>query len=396
MDWTAWINARRSPIALDLGTHSLKLLQCVWRRSGPEIQAAAMIPLPSDLPSDPPVRTAVLAELLQQALKQGRFSSRRVVSCLPASSLEYKIIRLPRMPPEELREAVRWEAHHRLALAATGGEEPVIQFLDAGEIRQGEEFRHEIILMALPAVHVRQHLELLQRCRLEPLAIDATPTALARILPPASTTASSASSATLILDVGWSTSKVLIVRHGRVLFFKLIDLAGRHFIETLAQRFGLSMEQAQQQYRQLAEQTPGDGTAPSSAAQPDARAAAAPPVDQALEALFQELAREVDACLRYYSVTFRSGRPQELLLCGGLAADPRLGRVLQQQLDLRPQPLKLPPPAFSLPAEWEVSLRTHPALWALAWGLTQYHRPQPSVSGVPLRRSNAFRQELPV
>ncbi len=57
----------------------------------------------------------------------------------------------------------------------------------------------------------------------------------------------------------------------------------------------------------------------------------------ALEAIrtpVNELAKEIGLCLRYYSVTFRGGRPGQVELVGGEAAQPRLPELIAEQLEV--------------------------------------------------------------
>src|SRR5690606_11804427 len=110
-----------------------------------------------------------------------------------------------------------WEAADRMYF---DGNKVQLQFFDAGEVRQGDEVRQEIILMAAANDVVQDHLDILAHARLEPLAIDVIPAALARFvnaLPadqqqasaPPGAASPGAAEPRVILDVGRSASKVL-------------------------------------------------------------------------------------------------------------------------------------------------------------------------------------------
>ncbi|MEX0777599.1 MAG: pilus assembly protein PilM [Phycisphaeraceae bacterium] len=329
----------RCPIGVDLGSHTLRLLQLSRRGERLVALAAACADVPANLPAHGAARTEALAQTLRDMLDSGGFSGRQAVSCLPPADVHYKNLRLPPMPAEELAQAVKWEASDRLKLTDGQGQ---VQFFDAGEVRQGEDLREEIILLAAGAAQVEAHMQVLLQAGLQPVAIDAAPSALARTLT-LDDDADAEAPARLLLDVGYSTSKALIVRHGRVLFFKLIDIGASHFDQTVAQRLTLPVAEAAQMRRKLAGDTPGrpgeSDEAPaffgSSRRESVERA-----VFEAMRPTAGELAREVALCVRYYSVTFRGRRPEQLLLGGGQAYDPHLLRVLAEDAGLSVAPAR--------------------------------------------------------
>jgi type IV pilus assembly protein PilM len=324
-----------SPIGLDVGAFSVKMLQMERRGSGWVAVAAQSRALAPDLPAEGAARVAAITAVVQDMLHQGGFRGRNVVSCLPATAMQYKNLRLPKMPADELRSAVEWEAHDRLHMAA---DNVSIQFFDAGEVRQGDDLRQEIILLAAPHKLVDEHLQILLNTGLTPLAIDAVPSAMARAMDTSSET-DLESPARLVIDVGLSSTKVLITRHGRVLFFKLIEVGGRTLDETVAQHLSLPISDAAEVRRRLQQQvSPEDGEQMlfgSTRRQSVERA-----VFEAMRVKIGELAKEIGLCLRYYSVTFRGHRPNDALLVGGEAYEPQVPKILSGELGIRVEPAR--------------------------------------------------------
>lgn len=375
----------QGPIGLDLGSDTLRLLQLSPEGHRPRVVAAAERSLGSVRPTDGSAYHRAVADALRAMLGPGRFRGRRVVSALPASVMHFKNLRLPRMPADELTQAVQWEARER---GQFGDQAVEVRYFNVGEVRQGDELRQEVILMAAPTAFTEAHVETLVDCGLDPVALDVAPAALQRAIDPADGGAhpggEAEAPARIVLDVGYSTSKVLIVQNEQVLFFKLIEVAGHKFDEIVAQRLDLSLAEAARTRRAhgmemaklaTAAGAEGGGAAtraegPAAAAgvgddesgeglavlraqgtTPEATAAseAAPQVAsgegaasahstqdigralyEAMRPAVAELAREVSLCLRYYSVTFRSERPQEMLLIGGEASQPALGALLAE------------------------------------------------------------------
>lgn len=308
------------PIGVDVGDHTIRMLQI--RRDGDKkvAVAAASRALGRDVcPASGDAYHQTVAAAVRDMLATGHFKGHRAVSCLPAASLHYKNIRLPKMPYDELASAVEWEASERLKFS---GEAMNVQFFDAGEVLQGTDARQEVILLAAPKKFIDEHIRSLRSCDLELDAIDAVPGALARCLEDASPNDGDEPAVRVVIDVGYSGTKVLITHGHRVCFFKLIDIGGRHMDEALATKLELPASAASEARRDWV--SAGIGGAG------DARIAAA------LGPVVEEMSREIALCLRYYSVTFRGRRPEEAWIVGGESSNAWLWARLCEDAGLRP------------------------------------------------------------
>ena len=324
-----------SPIGLDFGTHTVKLLQLSRDGDDWRVIAAASKSLPDNLPTQDDARRDAVAQLITQLYGSAPFKGKRVVSCLPAISVQYKNLRLPKMPPDELRQAVEWEAADRLRLDSRNFK---VQFFDAGEVRQGEEVREEVIVLAASTAVVDEHTRLLTQCGLEPVGIDAVPSALARFVEYYHPNSPDAP-VHVVVDIGYSSSKVLICRNGRVVFFKLIETGGQKFDEAVAQQLDLSVADAAQLRRSHSEAGQSNAAQTQvfgSVKQENVEQA----VMAALRASVGELAREVALCLRYYSVTFRGKRPESIALIGGETYQSHLVNMLSDAMSTSVQAIE--------------------------------------------------------
>lgn len=358
----------RCPIGIDFGGHSVKMLQLRRLPAGDDpaaprwaIQAAASRTLAADLPTRGQARQQAVAKAITDMLEGGSFHGRRCVSCLPADLLQYKNLRIPRMPLDEMRSAVEWEAKDRLKLDPG---QAMVQFYAAGEVRQGEEQREEIILMAAPRPQVDEHVQVLTDCGLDPAAIDAVPSALARVLTaPAS---ADGESADVIIDVGYFSTKVIMLRDGRVQFLKLIDIGGRKLDEMVAQHLNLPLGDASELRRCIN----GSGGGSSELFGSTRRETVERAVFETLRATVGDLSREVGLCLRYVSVTFRGRRPDKALLVGGEVHEQGLAQLLAEGAGIAVEPAQ--PFAGIDVGDWGPTMNRDGRYseWAVAAGLS--------------------------
>jgi len=257
-----------------------------------------------------------------------------------------------------------------------------LQYLDAGEVRQGEEMRHEIILMAAESRDIQEHLDLLAACELTPAAIDATPAALARCAAGRSELPVDAP-AQVILDIGQSHSKITITRQGRIVFFKIIEIGGKTFDLAVAEQLNLPMDEAGEVRKSCLRDT--DGTSQSIG---DDMLFGAGKRDNVSRAIYEslrdsvgELAREVSLCLRYYSVTFRGKKPESLILTGGESGQAHIPGILADGTSIAVQSC---PTLDQL--DWSAALHAKDTSmgsgqWAVAAGLAMRHDSLLSIRG---------------
>jgi type IV pilus assembly protein PilM len=317
-----WHDNRHGPIGLDLGARSLRLMQLERIGQGVRVAACASQTLPAELPVGPAL-VPTLAPIVKQLLKSAPFKGRFVVGCIPSTAIQCKSLRLPPMPPSDLASAVEWEAADRLRLTPDSAS---VRFFDAGEVRQGDEARREIVALAASNEAIKTHLDLLLASGLEPLAIDAAPAALARALCGAQKDRRDEDPASAVAEVGYSGTRVVIARNGRVIFFKIIDIGGKAFDKAAADFLRLSPSEAYDARRKPVEpRASEDETQQQQPAAPVERA-----MHESMRGPATELGKEIALCLRYHSVTFRGRKPETLMLGGG-EAQPRLAQVLAHE-----------------------------------------------------------------
>jgi len=328
------LRGRPGPIGLDVGSEGVKLLQL--RRSGGKISVAAAahsrFPQNSSGPdSDPAARIQLATQAVRDAISRGGFRGRNTVSCLRSDELAIKNVRLPHMPDPELTKAVVWECQERFGFAVAPDQ---VHYFNAGEVRQGPEVRDEVIMMAVSDETIQRHLEMLEQMQLRPLHVDAEPSALFRTYRRYLRRAEDASTVSVIVDIGLSSTKVIVARGRTVLLIRSFDIAGESLNQSVAKELGLSYGEAVnirgrlRQSKAAASETPGQVELS---------------VVDAIRGQVEALAQEIGLCLRYCSVTFRGLRPGQITLTGGEAYDSGLIKLLGECLD-RPcevgQPLR--------------------------------------------------------
>ena len=307
-----WFGKRRcGPIGVDVGSRSVKLLQFDATRD--RVWEAAR----SDLP--PAKRDTRIVEAINRAREGRNFRGREAVFCLGAEELYVQNIRVARATGDELTNIVHIEAASRLPFSS---DEAEIRYLEAADVHQGDTIRREVILMASHLPAIERVLSWAEGAGLIPVAIDVEPAALLRCYARQFRRDDDQRRRVMFINVGASTTRLVIAEGPDAMFIKYINVGGRHLDEAVARQLRMSLPEATALRRH-------NGDRRADQRDPEVTRSLAESVRPVLDRLANELA----LCLRYYSVTFR-GRPLEQAVLGGGEASGQLADWLSKHLDL--------------------------------------------------------------
>ncbi|MEM1211499.1 MAG: pilus assembly protein PilM [Planctomycetota bacterium] len=380
---TKWWRPNHCPIGIDLGKTSVKLMQLERIGDGLRVIASAAVTLPDGLDPYSDKYHDAVGDAIKQGLSRGAFRGKGCVSSMPSAVMQYKNLRLPAMPEAELASAVQWEAADRVRYP---GQSPVVQFFDAGEVRQGTDIRREVILVAAPNGFIEKHTATLQAIGLSPQAIDAAPAALARCLNESGQIARQGQSlidssgqdtadpseplalpagneptappVQVILEFGYSSSNIVIASGGSVVFFKPLPIGSGSLDQAAAEAMRRPIEEVAI-IRRAEEQEGKTATE---------QAAEYAEFVEATQTQVNDLGREIGLCLRYYTVTFRGARPETVSLIGG-AGDQALADRLTPLAGVTIKPSD-PLSGIDITSVRGAVPRSTHAAWGLAAGLS--------------------------
>jgi type IV pilus assembly protein PilM len=300
-----WLRSKRhGPIGVDLGTRAVKLMQ--FSADGSRLLAAERWDLPYAEKLAPPQRDAQLAEAVRRAHESQKFRGRDAVLALGAGDTFVQNMRVPMARGEALTQIVRQEASGRLPFEG----EPEIRFIEAGDVRQGEATKREVIVIATPKAALQRALRVIEQAELRPVAVDAEPLAVARCFSRQFRREEDRATGVIYIHIGASNTAVVIARGADAQFVKYLEFGGRQFDEAVAAKLNLKPADAAALRRQHGERR-ADRQDPE----------VARTVAEAFLPAIDRLAGEVALCLRYHSVTFRGQKLDRFVLSGGEATE---------------------------------------------------------------------------
>jgi type IV pilus assembly protein PilM len=277
---------------VDIGAGSIKVVRLSRGGNRPKLVSAALMEFPPD-PTQPMVIGAELRHL--QAGK--KIGANNIVTLMPGRNLTIRSLTLPKMPLNELREAVRWEAKRHISYPIDSAQ---IEYLILGERLEGLVEKYDLVMVAAERGKVLEQLMPFQQAKIKVSAVDANALALRNVL---RTREIPVDENTLVVDLGAGKTEVNVFRGGKLRFSRCVESGGLDMTRAIAEALNIGLQEAEDRKRAMNIMMPSDQ-------------------DQAITALqtrVDGLLMEIRRSVEYYKTTFREKNVAGMILSGGVS-----------------------------------------------------------------------------
>ncbi|MCS7194199.1 MAG: type IV pilus assembly protein PilM [Meiothermus sp.] len=239
------LRPRVEALGLEIGSANIKMVELSG--TPPSLKALSIRPTPPGVIREGSVaEPGALADTLKEMLAEMRTRKRYVVTAASNLAVITRTLQVPKMPPKQMEEAVRWEAERYIPFPI---DEVVLDYapLDPPEnIPEGEQM--DVVVGAARQETIASLVEALKAAGLEPLIIDVKPFAGLRTLE-SRLRATDREPITLFLEIGAETSALVLTRGERLLLNRVIQLSGKDFTAAIAKAFNLDVMAAEEAKR---------------------------------------------------------------------------------------------------------------------------------------------------
>ncbi len=319
---------RYSPIAIDFGTDTLKVLQ-LSLGDAPQLIASACTIIPEAARTDAASRGAFLAEALRGLLKSQPFKGKRAICSIPAFQTLIQHMELTKAEHEDIDAQIGLHLIQRFNVDPS---RMVVRNHCVGKIIRDGTTRHQFVCIAARREAVMKYIELANQCKLEVVGMHSEPMALVRAHPLLSGQ-DAGPGVTCYIDIGAGMTK-LIVPHGNELAFaKTIHAAGDHLTRELAQMRGINFDQARKQRAQtLVAQQASPAHAAVAEAAPDTQTTPDAGEPDEISVTVESLIDELRLSIRYYHSIFPDRPIQQLVFLGGESQDVKMCQLIARSV----------------------------------------------------------------
>ncbi|RAK06715.1 type IV pilus assembly protein PilM [Halanaerobium saccharolyticum] len=205
--------------SIDFGHNSIKYLNSRVKNDKFKLLASGRRELPAGTISDGKVvDTHLLTKIIADIFNEKNMDP-GVLMLTPASGQEFvRNIKMPVMPREELKEALIWEVQDFLDLEA---EKIALDYIILNEM----EGQYELLVTGISKDILNGYLEIFENNMLKVKVFNLEDMALISLL----TKKNKLESPSLILDIGASSSKILIAAKNKLFLSREVDTSGNNF-----------------------------------------------------------------------------------------------------------------------------------------------------------------------
>ena len=238
----------KSMVGLDIGTSRVKLVELTAKGASVELTRAAVELTPVDVIRDGKVvQPEQVAAVIKKALAAGRFRPGEVVAAIAGQGVVVRHVQFPKMPEEELREALKWEGQKYIPFPM---EEAAVDFEIIRGVADPEAANMEVMLVAAQRSIVDSHLAAIELAGLRVVAVDVQPFTVLRALRyeplGAESPCSAANGVVAYVDIGAGTTDIVIADGEIIRFTRIVPVGGYSFTRAIADRLGIGFEEAEQ------------------------------------------------------------------------------------------------------------------------------------------------------
>ena len=244
----------KAVVGIDIGTHSIKLVELAGTKASPRVVAWAVVPLAAGAFSENAIANAELvADALNEAIVKSGTKAEAAAVAVSSSHAITKVLGMPSDISEiELEEQVNVEALHFIPYPI---DEVNLDFEVTGksEVNEGE---NDVLLVACRRSIVDDYIDLVEGTGMSLNYVDIDTYALERVYRAQNALGSNSDQPVALFDIGSSSSHLMVLDEGKVLYSRHQSFGGAQLIKLIRKEYGLTADEAEEVL--VSSQPPGD------------------------------------------------------------------------------------------------------------------------------------------
>jgi len=298
------------PIALDIGSNFIKLVQLKGSNRNYQLVKFGMIPLPPEVIVEGAVMDAGrVVEAIKELLSAQKVTTKEVVISVSGSSVIIKRVSVADMTDEELAESIKWEAEQYIPFSIDDVNVD-FQKLGAG-IAEGQA---DVLLVAVKKDKINDYVNLVKEAGLDPVVMDVDAFALANMY---ELNYDVETGITALLNIGASVMNINILKDGASIFTRDITVGGNRYTEALQRDFGLTYEEAEKVKR-------GE----------DVEGADKEQISSVMSSVTEDIVAETQRSFEFFRSTTGNEKVSHVLVTGGCARIGHFTTMLSERLEI--------------------------------------------------------------
>ena len=223
---------------IDISSNSIKVAEAKNVSNGYELQAFGEVRTPASLQSSNSQDEGLIAKSIKQLIRDSGIKNRNVYMALPENQVYTRVIQLPLLKEEELKNALKFEAEQYVPIPI---DEVFLEYqtlyAPPSDIKGA---KMEVLIVAARKTIVEKLTRIAQMADLTPLVAETSLLATLRAVK------EQMGDFSMLVDLGNSSTDIAIIQSGNVKQVSSIPTAGHALTRAVAQALSLPEQQARQ------------------------------------------------------------------------------------------------------------------------------------------------------
>lgn len=235
---------KKKILSIDFGGNEVKIVEGQALNKGINVSKTFTISLPNGIYKDGEIQDEdSLTNLIKDSLKENKVRTDLAYGIINSSQIITRNVSLPKVPENEIPSIIGYQLDELFPLAP---QDYVINPLIIGNRVEEEVEKIDILLIGTPKKMVLDHLNLIKTIGLKPLVLDYQGNSMAKLLEFNSLINdfyNTRDMAIASVDMGYINTKLSIVRNGKILVTRVLDVGSKTLIDNLAAFFDYTLEE---------------------------------------------------------------------------------------------------------------------------------------------------------
>ncbi|MDX1972963.1 MAG: type IV pilus assembly protein PilM [Candidatus Sumerlaeia bacterium] len=228
----------KAVVGLDIGSNKVKAVQI--RRKGQkfELERLGVAEIFPDGNRDVPSLQQARTNAVKRVLEEGKFTAKYCVISVNGESIIVRYIQLPKMPEDELKNALRWEAEEYIPYALDEVN------IDSVILGAAGDNKVDVLLVCAKKELLAEYIQIVRDVNLTPLVVDVDSFAFLNCFE--LTYNPTPQDCIALVNIGAQTTNINIYSRGTSRFSRDISIAGDTITNAICQKTGLDYKRAEE------------------------------------------------------------------------------------------------------------------------------------------------------
>ncbi|MCK9442989.1 MAG: type IV pilus assembly protein PilM [Tissierellaceae bacterium] len=234
-------------LSLDFGGNEIKIIEGQAARNSISISKAFALKLPPDVYYDGEIldKDAVVS-LIKEELKKNKIRTDKVHGIINSSEIITRAVSLPKIPEKDLPSVISYQLDEMLPVDP---DDYVVNSLILSYFTEDGADKVNVLLIGIPKKMVLEHLDLIKQIGLKPEILDYQGNAIAKLLNHNSLVNEFYNTSEMVvtsIDIGYSNSKLTIVKEGAILVTRVLDTGTKTMIDNISSLYDYTEEEIEE------------------------------------------------------------------------------------------------------------------------------------------------------